>query len=724
MDKELDDMMKSLETQIEELEREQAEKFAAQTTLCKGDTEESAVKTTLCKGDNVRQFTSIWRSQYSPEVRGIPSCLIKFDLQNVHTRISVRGMRGKFYITDNQIKFHAQTEKRNILEVSILFCNENLSHLLEYLYRKEYVVDLVGKSKNNILSIRKIHIVDGEPNPREFPEPPYFLNDEQFQFILKKQFEQAQDVDRNTPIAEKPVFTSKGELKLLFEMCKENYPPNIRQWAEHNLQMLSSPAFSSTDKRHIHKALSYILNVDWSLRMPDVPPLDEVSKILDSRFYGLASVKQRILEIAAQIRQTHKLPKWGILLVGPAGIGKTSIANAISSVLKLPKGYIEFSIVRDSEGLTGTSRIYDNAKAGLIIEQIFALKTASLVMVLNEIDKAVNGKDRGNPLDTLLPLLDGMGFTDSYIETSIPTNGIFFVATCNDPSKISKPILDRFYRIDIPAYSATEKEVIFEQYIMPQAMQQAGVEPQALTVSPQARKIIISKYALKPGARDLEKIAEKLVSNYLLRKESTGIHNVIFSASDVCSLLGPANALRRNFTTCPGMVFSAFCHEGSVHVFSIQALIRPGKGELHLINIDCMKQKEYCRVAYEYLKSRTYNTFSNVDVILTVLHPLADSDKNYIGCAVCAAVLSALHGTVHSDKELFLGGCDLFGNLYLDEKTLDPFVEQLYGEFTTVYAAIGAAKLVYHPHSLQSMTFVETPNMSILSELNDSREDG
>lgn len=704
----MDDMIKTIEMRIKELENERTEK--------------ATVKTTLCKGDNVRQFPSIWKSQCCSEVRATPTCLMKFDLQNVHTGISIWGLRGKFYFTDNQIKFHAQTEKKNILEVSSLFCDDSLSRLLEYLYEKKYIVDLIGKSKNNILSVRSIHIVDAEPNPKEFSAPPFFLNDEQFQFILKKQFEQAQDIDKNTCVRETPVFTSKGELKLLFEMCKESYPPNIRYWAEHNLQMLSSPVLGSTDKRHIQKALSYILNVDWSLRMPEVPPLDEVSRILNSRFYGLASVKQRILEIAAQIRQTHKLPKWGILLAGPAGIGKTSIANTISSVLNLPKGYIEFSVVRDSEGLTGSSRIYENAKAGLVIEQIFALKTASLVMVLNEIDKAANGKDRGNPLDTLLPLLDGMGFTDSYIETSIPTDGIFFIATCNDPSKISKPILDRFYRIDIPAYSAAEKEIIFDHYIMPRAMQQVGLEAQEVTVSSQARKSIISQYAIEPGVRDLEKIAEKLISNYLLRKEHAGINKVIFSENDICALLGPANALCRGFIMCPGMVFSAFCHEGSVHVFSIQALIRPGKGELHLINIDCAKQQEYCRVAYEHTKLLTNNTLSNVDVILTVLHPLSDSEKNYIGCAACVAILSALHGVVYSDKELFLGGCDLFGNLYLDEKAMDPFVEQLYGKFTTVYAAIGAAKLIYNPHSLKSMTFVETPNMSILSELNKSRE--
>ena len=122
---------------IKEIESEQAEK--------------SAAKTTLCKGDNVRQFTSVWKSQYCSDVRDTPTCLMKFDLQKAHTSTSVRGMRGKFYFTDNQLKFHAQTEKKNILEVSSLFCNSNLSQLLEYLSKSEYIVDLIGKNKKNIL---------------------------------------------------------------------------------------------------------------------------------------------------------------------------------------------------------------------------------------------------------------------------------------------------------------------------------------------------------------------------------------------------------------------------------------------------------------------------------------------------------------------------------------------------------------------------------------------
>ena len=119
----MDDMIKTIEMRIKELENERTEK--------------ATVKTTLCKGDNVRQFPSIWKSQCCSEVRATPTCLMKFDLQNVHTGISIWGLRGKFYFTDNQIKFHAQTEKKNILEVSSLFCDDSLSRLLEYLYEKK-----------------------------------------------------------------------------------------------------------------------------------------------------------------------------------------------------------------------------------------------------------------------------------------------------------------------------------------------------------------------------------------------------------------------------------------------------------------------------------------------------------------------------------------------------------------------------------------------------------
>ena len=171
--------------------------------------------------------------------------------------------------------------------------------------------------------------------------------------------------------------------------------------------------------------------------------------------------------------------------------------------------------------MTGSSRIYGNAKPGLIIEQIYAHRTANLVMVLNEIDKAAGGKDRGNPLNMLLPLLDGMGFTDTYLEVTIPTDGLFYVATCNDLGCISKPILDRFFQIDIPAYSKAEKRTILDQYIIPRVLNDAQIDPREFSIAEEAKDILLQDYAVEPGVRDLEAVFGK-TCNALFNEKRTG----------------------------------------------------------------------------------------------------------------------------------------------------------------------------------------------------------
>lgn len=638
--------------------------------------------------------------------------LVQLLLPRSKAWLEANGLQGTFSVKGegDNVSFHARTQQGKAVELPSVSYPSRLLPLFKLLQEKGYEMELNGSTSDNIFRVHELHVI---AQPQDGKRPPVQPrgDEKQVQYLLRRLLGLRADTDGS-------VFSTSEELSLLFRVCKYDYPPSIRSWAEQSFASLFGSGLGSADRRHILKGLSYILNIDWAARPLHVPDIAEVRARLDHRFYGLETVKQRILEIAAQLRSTQSLPKWGILLNGPAGVGKTSVANAISDILGMPRAYLEFSVLRDSEALTGSSRIYDNGKPGLVIEQLYAKRTANLVMVLNEIDKAAESKHGSSPLDMLLPLLDGMGFTDTYIETTIPTDRIFFIATSNEADRISKPILDRFYRIDIPAYSAEEKAVIFDRHILPQALEKARLEQGEAVLTGEAKECLLEDYATEPGVRDLERMAEKLVSNYLLKKETEGVNSIIFSKNDLQRILGPSKVMPRHFAIQPGMAIGAYCWDGRVKIFSFQAAVRPGCGGLELINVEGEYQREYCRLAYECVNLLTRNRLSAMDVVLAATLPLYDAAPgNYVGCAACAAILAALQGQTYRANDLFLGGCDLYGGLYLDERTIDPYLKQLLGRVETIYSAVGTSGLIYESHPRARVNIVEAPNVSILYQM-------
>ena len=247
-------------------------------------------------------------------------------------------------------------------------------------------------------------------------------------------------------------------------------PDNIRLWARRNLAVARSSEVSAEEKRHAQRALSIMMNIQWKGNyFPPVDPV-EARRILDEELYGMEQVKQRIIETIIQINRTHTLPAYGILLIGPAGTGKSQIAYAVARILKLPWTTLDMSSINDPEQLTGSSRIYANAKPGIIMEAFSMAGESNLVFIINELDKAAAGKGNGNPADVLLTLLDNLGFTDNYIECMIPTGGVYPIATANDRDQISAPLMSRFAVIEIPDYTPEEKKVIFSEYALPKVL--------------------------------------------------------------------------------------------------------------------------------------------------------------------------------------------------------------------------------------------------------------
>ena len=313
-------------------------------------------------------------------------------------------------------------------------------------------------------------------------------------------------------------------------------PDNIRLWARRNLAVARSHEVSPEERRHAQRALSIMMNVQWKSNYFEAIDPVEARRILDEELYGMERVKQRIMETIIQINRTHTLPAYGLLLVGPAGTGKSQIAYAVARILKLPWTTLDMSSINDPEQLTGSSRIYANAKPGIIMEAFSVAGESNLVFIINELDKAASGKGNGNPADVLLTLLDNLGFTDNYMECMVPTVGVYPIATANNKEQISAPLMSRFAVIDIPDYTPEEKKIIFSRFALPKILKRIGLKENECVVTADGLDGIVAQYADTTGIRDLEQAAEHLAANALYRIEVDGVKQVVFDANEVQKL--------------------------------------------------------------------------------------------------------------------------------------------------------------------------------------------
>ncbi len=314
-------------------------------------------------------------------------------------------------------------------------------------------------------------------------------------------------------------------------------PENIRLWARRNLAVARSSEVSAEERRHAQHALSIMMNIQWKGNYFQAIDPDEARRILDEELYGMESVKQRIIETIIQINRTHTLPAYGLLLIGPAGTGKSQIVYAVARILKLPWTTLDMSSINDPEQLTGSSRIYANAKPGIIMEAFSIAGESNLVFIINELDKAAAGKGNGNPADVLLTLLDNIGFTDNYIECMIPTVGVYPIATANEKDKISAPLMSRFAVIEIPDYTPEEKKVIFSRYALPKVLKRIGMQENECRLTPEGLDAVIELHRNTSGIRDLEQAAEHIAANALYQIEVDHVESVTFNGEMVRKLL-------------------------------------------------------------------------------------------------------------------------------------------------------------------------------------------
>ena len=441
---------------------------------------------------------------------------------------------GMFCNQSQRTAFEFKEEEKtfcaDILKVDARFVN-----LLRWLGENRIPVLLSGENREDGYAVYKIQETALHGTAK------LSASDGFLQFVIERLLasnapEQEEEEEELDESGDSMKLTSIQSISDFLNCAGRTMPDNIRLWARRNLAVAKSSEVSPEERRHAQRALSIMMNIQWKNNYFEAIDPVEARRILDEELYGMERVKQRIMETIIQINRTHTLPAYGLLLIGPAGTGKSQIAYAVARILKLPWTTLDMSSINDPEQLTGSSRIYTNAKPGIIMEAFSMAGESNLVFIINELDKAASGKGNGNPADVLLTLLDNLGFTDNYMECMIPTSGVYPIATANNREEISAPLMSRFAVIDIPDYTQEEKKIIFSRFALPKVLKRIGLEQGEIVLTDDGLNELIEQYRDTSGIRDLEQAAEHLAANALYQIEVDHLKQVVFDADMVKKL--------------------------------------------------------------------------------------------------------------------------------------------------------------------------------------------
>ena len=438
---------------------------------------------------------------------------------------------GVFTNPIKRTSFEFESES-GVMPADILSVDLRFVSLISWLGENHIRVRLSGENTTAGYAVYKIRETDSGTGTKLSGQDGFL------QFMMERLFASAapseEELDEeNMEDGDDMKLTSIQSITDFINCTGRTLPDNIRLWARRNLAVAKSAEVTVEERRHAQRALSIMTGIQW--KTDYFPPIDPVAarQILDEELYGLESVKQRIMETVIQVNRTHTLPSYGLLLCGPAGVGKSQIAYAVARILKLPWTTLDMSSINDPEQLPGSSRIYSNAKPGIIMEAFSNAGTSNLVFIINELDKAASGKGNGNPADVLLTLLDNLGFTDNYMECMIPTMGVYPIATANVKADISAPLMSRFAVIDIPDYSKEEKKEIFRRFSLPKVLKRMGMTEAECIVTDDGLDAVIEKFAISTGIRNVEQAAEHLAANALYQIEVDGVTSVTFDRAMV-----------------------------------------------------------------------------------------------------------------------------------------------------------------------------------------------
>jgi ATP-dependent Lon protease len=482
--------------------------------------------------------------------------------------------------------------------------------------------------------------------------------DRTIQSRVKRQMERAQkEYYLNEKIKAIQKELGRGEKSEFDELKKKidssGMPPDVLEKATQELKKLEAMPPMSAESTVSRNYLDWLLAVPWKKKSKEIRDIDFAERTLNEDHYGLEKIKERILEFLA-VRQLVKNPKGSILcLVGPPGVGKTSLGMSIAKATG--RKFVRMSLggVRDEAEIRGHRRTYIGALPGQIIQMMKKAGTRNPVFMLDEVDKTSNDF-RGDPSSALLEVLDpeqNYMFVDHYLDVEYDLSQVFFIATANVLHTIPSPLQDRMEVLRLHGYTEPEKLEIARQYLVKKQLEQAGLTSANIRFEDDALRGIIRYYTREAGVRNLEReignVCRKIARSVVREGET-------FSATITAESLNTYLGVMR-FRDTPanekseiGLVTGLAWTEVGGCILTTEVAIIDGKGKLTLTGKLGDVMQESAQAAMSYLRSRWQRLgiprdfYRNVDIHVHVPEGAIPKDGPSAGITIATAIASAL----------------------------------------------------------------------------------
>jgi ATP-dependent Lon protease len=514
-------------------------------------------------------------------------------------------------------------ERQHLLETVVV--KDRLTRLLPLLNREVEVLTLGSKIQKEVASS---------------------MSKSQRDFFLREQIRAIQrELGEGDPNA--------SEANALREQIERNdLPEEVKKVALKEWERLQQIPFSAAEFTVARNYLDWLISLPWNHATEDKIDLEEAAKILDLQHFGLTKVKERLLEFLAVIKLKQKLKGPILCLVGPPGVGKTSLGQSVADALGRRFARIALGGMRDEAEIRGHRRTYVSALPGRIIQTLRRVQTNNPVILLDEIDK-VGSDYRGDPAAALLEVLDphqNSTFTDNYLELPFDLSRVLFITTANWLDPIHPALRDRLEVIELPSYTAAEKLQIAKRYLVPRQLEEHGLKKKVVKFPDATLRHLIEDYTREAGVRQLEReiasLTRKAARTVISNKE---VHQpLIISPELLEQYLGPTRFVLETAEqiTERGIAIGLGWTPVGGEILFIEATRMPGKGKLILTGSLGEVMKESAQTALSYLRSQSkklridLGDYERFDIHIHVPAGATPKDGPSAGTALLAALAS------------------------------------------------------------------------------------